>query len=212
MNYFAIQDTQGSRLLFVLTSFHEVALREQAARSQQASPEQQPPVTSLPITTENDSNDPNDPMGILLGQRSAQGKHTAASPIEVNRPTSNLTKASPASPATLKRTPSYPTHDYTRMDSRNNSLKSLDTFFDLARVSSSSHSGGSENNDPLDTEIDFETLWQWPNFNSTGMTPALGVSDPFEATAGIMEPAIAMESVQGNVPLFGVASTDFGGS
>jgi hypothetical protein len=45
---------------------------------------------------------------------------------------------------------------------------SLDTFFDLARVPSSSVDG----NDSLGgDEIDFEMLWQWPNSNSTGLTP-----------------------------------------
>ena len=44
----------------------------------------------------------------------------------------------------------------------------MDTFFDLARVSSNSVDG----NDSIgENEIDFETLWQWPASNSTGLTP-----------------------------------------
>jgi hypothetical protein len=52
----------------------------------------------------------------------------------------------------------------------------MDTFFDLARVSSNSVDG----NDSLgENEIDFETLWQWPNSNSTGLTPGGPASEYF---------------------------------
>ena len=50
---------------------------------------------------------------------------------------------------------------------------SMDTFFDLARVSSNSVDG----NDSLgENEIDFETLWQWPNSHGAGLTPGGGGS------------------------------------
>jgi hypothetical protein len=53
---------------------------------------------------------------------------------------------------------------------------SRDTFFDLARVSSSSADG----NDSLGgDEIDFEQLWHWPNSNGTGLTPGGSGSEYF---------------------------------
>jgi hypothetical protein len=58
----------------------------------------------------------------------------------------------------------------------NQRQNSMDTFFDLARVSSNSVDGSDSIGE---NEIDFETLWQWPASHSTGLTPGGSGSEYF---------------------------------
>ena len=107
------------------------------------------------------------------------------------------------------------------MASRHNSL---DTFFDLGRVSNYPHSAGSiHDSDSLgDAEIDFESLWQWPSSNGlTGLTPGLGPGMGLTSMAGLGQSSVqaAMGNgidVQGisdsSVPLFAMSNVEFAGS
>lgn len=94
-------------------------------------------------------------------------------------------------------------------------MYSLDAFFDLARVTSH-HSSGASEHDSLgeNAEIDFETLWQWPNSTSTGLTPGIGLGMGMGANGGILgggEMDGGGMDVQGiaesNAPLFGTTTT-----
>jgi hypothetical protein len=98
---------------------------------------------------------------------------------------------------------------------------SLDAFFDLARVPGYSHSAGSvHDSDSLgDAEIDFESLWQWPNSNGlTGLTPGLGPGMGLSSTVPMGQSSVPAGGngldVQGisdsSVPLFHMSNGDFG--
>jgi len=88
----------------------------------------------------------------------------------------------------------------------------------------SNSAGSNDGNDSLggDAEIDFESLWQWPNSNSTGLTPSAGsviglTPGGSIGLVGIGPPAgggmIDVHGVSNStVPLYGMSSTEFGGS
>jgi hypothetical protein len=236
MHYFAQQDPQGSRLLFILTSFRDVVQREQAARDQQTLNEQQAQAQALVQTFTQPQlipvNDANDPMGNLFtGSSRHHAENPSASGV-VDPVSSRQNSAASLSPANATAQPSLqrnssssndtlPPSGVDIMASRHNSL---DTFFDLARVPSYPHSTGSgHDSDSLgDAEIDFESLWQWPNSNGlTGLTPGLGpgigltpkipmsqTSVPANVATGIDVQGISDSSV----PLFGMSNGEFGGS
>jgi len=235
MHYFAQQDPQGSRLLFILTSFRDVVLREQAARDQQTLIEQQaqaPTFTQLSMISVSGANDP---MGNLFQGSSRYAPKSspvssAADPVASRHDsTASIGPSNVTTPTALPRKSSNPNEALSPTGNGPDTMAfrhhSLDAFFDLARVSSHPNSAGSvHDSDSLgDAEIDFETLWQWPNSNGlTGLTPGLG--------PGIgLTPAVGMGSqypvpvsagsgidVQGisdsSVPLFGMTSGEYGGT
>jgi hypothetical protein len=231
MHYFAQQDPQGSRLLFILTSFRDVVLREQAARDQQTLSDQAQ-ARKFAQSQMIKVSEANDRMGNLFQGSSGYAPEKPAAPpvanpiINRNNSTTSISPTSAAYKTNFQRISSY--HNDTlsstangpdSMISRNNSL---DAFFDLARVSSYPNSTGSgHDSDSLaDAEIDFESLWQWSNSNGlTGLTPGLGsgmgltpasvmgVQDPVQAS-GIDVKGISDSSV----PLFGMTSGESGGS
>ncbi len=232
MHYFAQQDPQGSRLLFILTSFRDVVLREQAARDQQTLSDQQVQARAFAQSQLNPTNEVSDRIcNVFQGSGSyATGKAAAQPATDPITSRNNLAiSISPTNPTpktSFQRTSSYqndtisPTgNGLDFMASRQNSL---DAFFDLARVSSYPNSTGSgQDNESLgDAEIDFESLWQWPNSNGmTGLTPGLGSGMGLTSASGMAAqgPAQAGEvngiDVQGisdsSVPLFGTTSGEF---
>lgn len=235
MHYFAQQDPQGSRLLFILTSFRDVVLREQAARDQQTLSEQQAQALTFTQPPMIPVNDANDPMGNLFQGSSRYAPEnrpvsSAADPVASRHDsTVSIGPSNVTTPTPLRRNSSNPNEALSPTgngpDTMASRHHSLDAIFDLARVSSHPNSTGSvHDSDSLgDAEIDFETLWQWPNSNGlTGLTPGLG--------PGIgLTPAVGMGSqypvpvsagsridVQGisdsSVPLFGMTSGEYGGT
>jgi hypothetical protein len=226
MHFFAQQDTQASRLLFILTSFRDVAVREQATRDQQSGGDhavfQRPP--QPPLMNESE------PMSNIFGPnnnnsnyRNHDEPHTPSSlnPAH-NRSSSNPQITSPLSyVASLGRNVSYPSNGPGFGDHHtpcNSSHYSLDNFLDLDRHQPfPSHStANSESNDSLgeNAEIDFEMLWRWPSANGLGVAPGVlgaGNGGSGEALGNIG--GITVGLVQGvsdsSVPLFGLTSEDF---
>jgi hypothetical protein len=161
-------------------------------------------------------NEANDATGSLL-----QGPGTIVTekvPISLDPSTSP--------PHSLKGLPRPPTHQHSisttsnSQDAMSSRQNSLDTFYDLARVPSHPKSGTSNDGNDSgggDAEIDFESLWQWPNSNGTGLTPG-GIAITPGGSIGIvggMQPAFStMNDVQGisdsSVPLFGLSTGEFG--
>ena len=189
MHYCAQHDPQANRLLFILTSFRDVVVR-------QNSPPQGPHLGSqLPQQHPSRSlvNENVDPIGDLFIDHTSAGippnvlaTALTRSPDPVVGHNSNPSISSPHRLGAIKRPSSSsnnPINGNLAPASSNNQdisadlspgsitqrNNSLDTFFGLARVSSNSADG----NDSLGgDEIDFEQLWQWPNSNSTGLTPS----------------------------------------
>lgn len=194
MHYCAQQDPQANRLLFILTSFRDVVVRQQAATTQQATvgPQAQAFVQAPSMSLPHQHADPI--VSILDGASiSPEGAHPTtlsghmpnqqhanqnnSSSPSTSRPTMNID-----SPTATTNSGHISSQDRPRSDRRN----SMDAFFDLARVSSNPNSGGgNDSNDSHsagDAEIDFEMLWQWPNTHSSGITP--GASSGIGFTAG----------------------------
>ena len=234
MHYFAQRDPQGSRLLFILTSFRDVVQREQSAREQQALIEQaqaqaqtQPfaPPQLVPV------NDANDPMGNLFqgSKRHAPENPSVSAPTDPissrNNSAASLSPVNTTSQLSLQRNLSSPNDTLSpggpdTMASRPNTL---DAFFDLARVPGYSHSTGSvHDSDSLgDAEIDFESLWQWPNSNGlTGLTPGLGPGMGLTSTVSLGQSSLPTVGngidVQGitdsSVPLFQMSNGEYSGT
>lgn len=231
MHYCAQQDPQASRLLFILTSFRDVVIRQQTATSQLTNSNQQsrPFIQQMSLGAEN-----SDPMGNLFHETLSPEKPVAPSISEplINRHNSNPS-ISPAHPLTTLNVPSSSAADngnpapgsnvaaHSHAESRNDSVNSLDTFFDLARVASNS-AGSNDGSDSLggDAEIDFELLWQWPHSNGTGFTPGAGSGIGLtpggsisliggQGTGGAVNVRGVSDST---VPLYGLSRTEFGGS
>lgn len=86
-------------------------------------------------------------------------------------------------------------------------------------MSSYPHSAGSvHDSDSLgDAEIDFESLWQWPNSNGlTGLTPGVGPAMGLGlGQSSVQAPGHSID-VQGisdsSVPLFGMSRGEFAGN
>lgn len=198
MNYCAQQDPQASRLVFILTSFRDVVSRQNATvshgryysargpqrSSQSVGMEKVDPSMSRPLYFLGNTNEyavgdlftdkssaalppsipaiagTSDPVGRCGTNPSISPPH----PLDtLNLPvsSSNAMNTGIEQDASMDGSP-------TTMRQRQNSM---DTFFDLARVPSNSI----ESSDSLgENEIDFETLWQWPNSNSAGLTPVGG--------------------------------------
>ena len=234
MHYFAQQDPQGSRLLFILTSFRDVVQREQAARDQQTLSEQQAQTQPQPQTFGQlvPVNDANDPMGNLFKGSSKHVPENPSGSAATDHISSRNNSNPSLSPVNVTSQPAFQRNSSSSNDtlspsgadimaSRHNSL---DTFFDLARVPNYPHSAGSvHDSDSLgDAEIDFESLWQWPNSNGlTGLTPGLGPGMGLTSTSGLGQssvPAVAANGidVQGisdsSVPLFAMSNGEFGGN
>jgi len=227
MHYFAQQDPQGSRLLFILTSFRDVVLREQAARDQQSISDQQVQrFAQSQMATASENNDPM--VNLFQGTRTFAPENPSAPPVAdpvICRHNSNPSISPAQPPTTLRSTASHPNDAIqsanTGPDSITSRHNSLDTFFDLAHVSSYPNSSGSnDGTDSLgDAEIDFEQLWRWPNSNGTGMTPGVGPGMGLTPTAnvGIAGAGVGgVIDVQGisdsSVPLFAMITGEFGAS
>jgi hypothetical protein len=232
MHYFAQQDPQGSRLLFILTSFRDVVQREQASRDQQTLNEQQAqaqaqttaPAQLIPV------NEASDPMGSIFKGKSKRSPEIPSAPIDpVSRRNKSNVSVSPAnvtSQPSLQRisSSSNETLSPTGADIMASRRNTLDAFFDLARVPNYPHSTGSgHDSDSLgEAEIDFESLWQWPSSNGlTGLTPGLGPgmgltsSVSFGQSSGQagMGNAIDIQGVSdSSVPLFAISNGEFGGN
>lgn len=199
MHYLAQLDPQANRLLFILTSFRDVVVRQNAPASQnlnQGIKSQVPPQhPSRSVLNENI-----DPIGDLFMDRTSAGMPptipaTAGPPDPIGRHGSNPNVSPPNQLNSLNR-PSSSSNDPINGDSLNNGhhqdmnigaspnsmrgrQNSLDTFLDLARVSSNS---GEPNDSFGGDEIDFESLWQWPNSNGTGLTPGPGSGSKYSST------------------------------
>jgi hypothetical protein len=228
MQYCAQYDPQANRLLFILTSFRDVVVRQQATTSlgpvagSQSHAFMQTP--SMPLGHEN-----GDPVGNLLHTATTSPEKPSALMIpQLNQHSSNPTTSSPLpinvnSPtATHSGSSSSNPQDRPRA-SRDNSL---DAFFDLARVSSNHNSGasndGNDSHSAGDAEIDFEMLWQWPSSNASGLTPGAGSGIGFTPggnigiIAGTNQNGLGGQvDIQGisesSVPLFGISSAEFAG-
>jgi hypothetical protein len=224
MDYFAQQDPQGSRLLFILKEFRDVVRRRQAARTQQMlsqSPQGFKQAQPVPVV-----NDTNDMTGVLSqGSGSIATEKvpiSLATEVTMNRHNSNPSSSPPHPLEGLPRPPSHQNSvsaSSNSQDTTSSRHNSFDTFYDLARAPS--HPNSSTSNDGNDSgsgdaEIDFESLWQWPNSNGTGLTPGLGITpggtyriiDPMQSVFGN-----SMIDVQGvsdsSVPLYGVSTGGF---
>ncbi|KAH8791387.1 fungal-specific transcription factor domain-containing protein [Hyaloscypha finlandica] len=232
MHYFAQQDPQGSRLLFILTSFRDVVQREQATRDQQTLSEQQAQAQAQTFAQQqlipvNDANDPMDKLFQGKGKHASEHPSAATDPISGrNNSTASLSPANVTSQPPMQRNSSSSNEtlspgDPDMMAFRHNSL---DAFFDLARASSHPHSTGSvHDSDSLgDAEIDFESLWQWPSSNGlTGLTPGLGPGLGLTSTLGPGQNSVLAAvpngiDIQGisdsSVPLFAMRNGEFGGN
>jgi hypothetical protein len=234
MHYFAQRDPQGSRLLFILTSFRDVVQREQSAREQQALIEQaqaqaqtQPfaPPQLIPV------NDANDPMGNLFQGSKRQAAENPSVSAPTDRVSSGHQSAASLSPVNTAPQPSLQRNSSSSNDALSpggpdvmaSRPNTLDAFFDLARVPGYSHSTGSvHDSDSIgDAEIDFESLWQWPNSNGlTGLTPGLGPGMGLSSTAGLGQSSLPTVGngldVQGisdsSVPLFQMGNGEYSGT
>lgn len=177
----------------------------------------------------------NDPMGNIFSpdknhqqEKPPTPSSSSLDPI-LNGPLSNPGITPPSTHTSVRPNSSYPANsnlnnsnptyaaEHTRP--RNDSIYSLDNFFDLDRPLHTVSSSGSECNDSLgeNAEIDFEMLWQWPNSHATGLTPGASVSMGMngEGILGGMNGGVGGLSGgvgvhDGNVPLFGISSADFG--
>lgn len=187
MHYCAQHDPQANRLLFILTSFRDVVVRQNAPASQGVDPDGRPPLHAQhPSRSLLDESI--DPIGDLFMDDTSAGipptiPAIASPPDPIGRHDSNPSTSPHRSLTSLNHPPPSPNnpkngngvsnnnHQDRNAGPSPNSTKrqnSLDTFFDLARVTSSSVDG----HDSLGgDEIDFEMLWQWPNSNGTGLTP-----------------------------------------
>lgn len=216
MNYFAQQDSQGSRLLFIMSSFRDVVVRQQVARSQHLSANQTPQnfMASLAPTLSDDT----DPMGNLFSPSGPFSPTATTGPPKVDpsasRHTSDPKITSPSTPhASLRRTSSHPNGAFAGangefMGQRNNSV---DGFLDLSRVSS--HPNSLDGNDSLgDAEIDFEAFWSWGNQGGNGFTSGgMGSASMFGGQAGLSGMGDLQGMNDGSVSLFGLNQSDFGG-
>lgn len=213
MNYFSQQDPQASRLLFILSAFRDVVVRQQNVRSRHLSANQTPQsFMNAPAVS---STDDSDPMGSLFTGNGPFSPTASAGPPKAEPATSRHNsdpKISPSTPhASLKRTSSHPnalfpsTTNGEYNPTRNPSLGSVDAFLDLSRVNS--YPNSLDGNDSL--EFDFDIFWD-QNLNGMGMTPGGLNSGPM---LGFGQPG--MLDVQGisdsSVPLFGMNNSEFGG-
>ena len=194
IHYCAQQDPQANRLLFILTSFRDVVVRQQAATTQQATvgPQAQAFIQAPAMSLPHEHGDPI--VSTLDGASiSPEGAHSATLPgLMPNQQHANQNNSS--SPSSSRPTMNIDspiattinTHISGQARPRSDRRHSMDAFFDLARVSSYPNSGGSnDGNDPHsagDAEIDFEMLWQLPNSYGSGITP--GASSGIGFTVG----------------------------
>ena len=225
MDYFAQQDPQGSRLLFILSSFRDVVIRQQATRTQQMlaqSPQgfKQAQPVSLANKTNSTTGNLFQGPGTIATEKAPI---SLAAEATVNRQNSTLGISPPHPFEGLPRPPSHQNSistASTSQDAMSSRHNSFDTFYDLARVPSNPNSGTSNDGNDSgggDAEIDFESLWQWPNSNGTGLTPGGLAITPGGSIGiiGTMQPAFTgMVDVQeisdSSVPLFGLTTGEFG--
>jgi hypothetical protein len=186
MHYLAQLDPQANRLLFILTSFRDVVVRQNAPASQSLHPVAKPQ-PSLQHPSRSILNEKVDPIGDLFTNHTSAGMPstipaTTGPPDPVGRHGSN-SGVSPPHPLVSLDQPSYSSNNLIDGDAGRNvhhqdigqspssnkqRQNSLDAFLDLSRVASNS----ADANDSFGgDEIDFESLWQWPNSSGTGLTP-----------------------------------------
>ena len=226
MQYFAQQDPQGTRLLFILSSFRPVIQKQQIARGQQIFGDIQArsQVLAQPQSQPIPANEVNEFLGSLF--TGPNRLPPSASPATRTRSTRNNSTISSSSGPTnftshtsIPRTSSNPSESLSPADGLNAvgaRRDSVDEFFNLASINNypDNTGGGSSTHDSDlfgDAEIDFQSLWQWPTNGSTGLTPGLGPGLPL--TSGLEDASlqIGMQEVSGsNVRLFAL-SDEFGG-
>lgn len=212
MHYFSEQDSQARRLLVILKSFNDVVMDQQSNRARQqdiARAHGIIPPLSLSLAEDN-----NDAMANLFqgGVPFSNGNPAISSPIagfNTVRRNSQQMSFSPLNGSSSQLNNNFSSPDQ-RPPSRQNSI---DAFFDLARLSSHSNSGTSnDGNDSLtNDEIDFEALWHFPT-NSAVATP--GVISSMTPGGILGGSQLNMHDIQGisdsYVPLYGLTNTDYG--
>lgn len=213
MNYFAQLDPQANRLLFILSAFRDVVIRQQNVRSQHLSANQTPQsFMDAPASGTDDG----DPMGSLFTGNGPFSPTASAGPRKAEPANSRHNsdpKISPSAPyASLKRTSSHRNTPFQAAPNgdcrptRNPSLGSIDAFLDLSRVNS--YPNSLDGNDSL--EIDFDAFW---DTNGMGMTPGgLNAGPMLGFTQSGMGGMVDVQGVSdSSVPLFGMNSSEFGG-
>lgn len=210
MQYCAQQDPQASRLLFILTSFRDVVIRQQA---------------TSPLRPSNSlgNHEADDPIGTLLHATAASPKVSSIlkHPFIINKPSDLSNSPLPHkihSPGTnhsgIGSSKVSHSHNHTLSE------PSPDTFFDLSRLTNHSHhhsgastDGNESHNSAGDAEIDFEMLWQWPNSNGTpgiAFTPggSVGILGGGPAhNTGINVSHVDIQGISdSSVPLYGMSN------
>jgi len=216
MQYCAHQDPQASRLLFILTSFRDVVVRQQANNPLH-------PVIAqshfLDIGGEQD-----DPINSIFTHTSPASPRVSSilkHPFIINTP-AGLSNSLPSihSPEMqyLHRensSSSRPSH------SHNHTESSPETHYDRARQNNNHHSHhhsgnastDSESHSTNDAEIDFEMLWQWPNSSAAVMTPGIppGIGFTPGGSIGLVSNqgmVVSHTDIQGvsdsSIPLYGM--------
>ncbi|KAL2074526.1 hypothetical protein VTL71DRAFT_8304 [Oculimacula yallundae] len=202
MHYFSEQDPQARRLLNILESFHHVVMHQSTVRSQQQDIARASGV--IPPLPPSLMEDNNDAMANLLhgGAPVSNNASAFSSPKPVQRDMPHM----PYSP--MNASTSQGNKNVASSGPRPPFQDSMDTFLDLARVSSRPNSGSSnDGNESLSNEeIIFEDLWQFPYANSGVITPGLVSSVPPGGLFGGAPPF--MNDAQGfgdiHAPLFGL--------
>lgn len=180
MKYSAENDPQGSRLHSILTAFREVVVEHRMHVAQSLDTNIAPDLTGPPqpiIPLSNERNEPIDTNIITSLPVTTMSSHPA--PIvsfrtphrPVTEPSFSPSQAVPIA----RRSPTHISLPEFGQDHREGPSgqptpqTSWDPFLELAHVSSDKVSEG----ESLvgEAEIDFESLWQWPNHDGTGLLP-----------------------------------------
>lgn len=213
MSFCAQHDPQANRLLFILTSFRDVVEMQKTRRVDQSDLKLATQISTQPssLTLER--------KGIAPIPNLIQPPQISHQKLQSPRPYHNS-----SDPTTATQTNStIPDVVLSTSEDIHQAYLSranfLDTFLDLAQVPSD-FSGGSndgyDSNSAVDGEIDFESLWQWPNSNigldhsdQLGFGLTSTVEEMLEST--LPSHAGIRNFNNSQVPLFGVANANLGG-
>lgn len=181
MKYCAETDPQAVRLHFILTSFRDVVVQHRTSITQSMDTNIPPPLTGPPqlIPLSNERNEPLDTTHILtsppltgmpphLTPTSMPQAHQKPFAEPSISPTHHISSMTPLS-STLPSGGDY-SHDEESPSGLPTPQSSWDPFLELSHVPSDKASDGT---DSLlgDGEIEFDSLWQWPNHDGTGLMP-----------------------------------------
>jgi hypothetical protein len=183
MGYCAETDPQASRFYFILTAFRDVVFQHRTGIAQTFDTHIQPQVPGMPqpIPLSNERNEPVAAPFLTSPPPLAAvpAAHTHPTPLFPD-PQSQRTDLSISPPQHVSaHTPGASSHAPTVGYSPEHKdapsglptpQSSWDPFLELAHVSGDKTN---EANDSLigDAEIEFESLWQWPNHEGTGFMP-----------------------------------------